>query len=196
VKIIGPSSPDEVFAIFLLADLDSKEEKAQILRDVLSTLGVGEEVLNPALDDVADSVRARALRKRILMRCHGGTLGGLILDEIEWYWAELQDHDPLLLMNTWEFKAWTNGTLLPQHAIDGFAKNRPLDSMTERIKNGESLPPCICLATDKSGPAVLLDGNGRAIALASVGRRPERILFGLSPGVTSWNFCPPPAVLS
>jgi hypothetical protein len=195
MKIVGPSSPDEVIATWLRADLDSKEIKAQTVRHRLLSLGVGEEALDPASQHATDASRPHVLRK-LLMMCHGNTVRELVLDEIDWSWAELRHDDPLFLMNYRDFREWTHGTLLPRDAIEGFAQNRPFDSLTARIRSGESLPPCICVALDASNPAVLLDGNGRAIAFASLGRHPELILLGLSPAVTSWYFYPPPSVLS
>ena len=144
MRVIGPSSADEVIALFLRADLDSKKIKAQTVRDALLSLGVGEEVLDPASHHATDASRPQALRK-LLMMCHGNTVRELVLDEIDWSWAELQHDDPLFLMYYRDFWEWTHGTLLPRDAIEGFAQSRPLDSLTARIKSGESLPPCICL---------------------------------------------------
>jgi len=190
MDIVAPSSADEMTSIWLRADLDSSESKSTTVQEALSTRGVGEEVLYPARDDEADSVGSPTLRQSILTSCHGATVRGLRLEEIEWSWAELQDDDPLSLMNYCDFHAWTHGSLLPSDAIEGFARNRPLDAITARIASGDPLPPCICVATNVSGPAVLLDGNGRAIAFAALGRRPKRIVLGLSPGVTNWYFYP------
>ncbi|MGA2528454.1 MAG: hypothetical protein ABSG36_04735 [Acidimicrobiales bacterium] len=190
MHIVAVSSPDEMISVFLRADLDSSEDKTTTLRKALSRRDVSAEVLDPVRDDQAGSSGSPALRQSILMDCHGLTVAGLSLETIAWSWAQLEDDDPLFLMNYWQFVEWTHGTLRPRDAIEGFTSNRHLASIIARITSGTTVPPCICVATDEGSPAVLLDGSGRATALANLGRYPTPIVLGISPGVRSWNFYP------
>jgi hypothetical protein len=197
VRVIGPSSEDEMVAVFLRGELDSDRFGAAIRR-ALERAGVSDRVLRaPELSDATEN----ALRRRLLTDTRAydirdGVFGGFP-DDVRWERVML-DRDELAGVRYIDWSYWVELSGGSRSPVDAARRIRegvtvfgvPSDGFVSAAEAVDDAWPELILAT--AGPRqalVVVEGHVRltAYVLAGEAAPPEvEALLGTSPRMRHW----------
>jgi hypothetical protein len=197
VRVIGPSSEDEMVAVFLRGELNS-DRFGTAIREALARAGAPDDVVTTP--DLADGSE-NALRRRLLTETRAyetrDGVFGRFPDAVSWQRVVLA-RDELVAVRYIDWDYWlelSGGSRSPVDAArrirDGVApygiSTDGFLAAAERV--GEGWPPLIVCTAGADEPLVLLEGHVRLTAYALAGdSAPDELgaLLGTSPRMAEW----------
>jgi hypothetical protein len=190
MKVIAPSSEDEMIASFIRAGLDSPGER-EALAKARDAAGLDEADARSL--DIADPALNK-LRREVLTKWFGwgqyeSVFGGMP-DDIEWHWAELTLDDLRKRVYTikWSFEAEYGTRQLARIAErnTGASAGPILDA----LRSGQTIEPVMLLAQPSLDRLVILEGHNRLEAFLTeptLVSFPLRVFLGISERVDEWS---------
>jgi hypothetical protein len=195
VRVLRPSSLDEMIAVFLSGELDSSRFGA-VLREAFARAGASTELVERP--DLSDPV-ANALRGRLLNETRGGLFGGFPPD-VRWEWVAVTRNE-LAEVRYIDYDYWvelSGGTRLPRDAVPpiragvevfGVSSDGFLEAADALARGDYPVPPLIVVTAGASRPVVVLEGHVRltAFMLRPEATPPElEVLCGTSATMPEW----------
>jgi hypothetical protein len=196
MRILRPSSEDEMIALFLRGELLSGHTGPAIQRALVDA-GVDPRVVREP--DVSDP-DANAIRRGLLTAARDYDAGGLFHgfpDDVRWEWAALTPEE-LMAVRYIDYSYWvelSGGTRLPtdgarrlREGVEPFGvPSTGFFELAEELAVGKRFSELILV----DGPAglVVLEGHARltAYALQPTAIPPElEVLVGTSPSMSEW----------
>ena len=198
--MLFPSTEDEVVREWVLAEVDSP-------RTGFRFDGLDHVLLRAPLEDV----KGCAYRRKHLGEQRGWRRNTFMFvnfpTDVSWWHVELDASDTVLTINHQDFLALTDGSRRPSDFVvykgdDGalvkgsVGMAESVEACVRSLAGGGDLPPCIYASLGTvcggsvscTGPMVIIEGHGRAIAQASSTWRLERALLAVSPRMRDWLF--------
>jgi hypothetical protein len=197
MRVVGPSSEDEMVAVFLRGELDSPRF-AGAIRDALARAGADAGlVTSPDLADPGEN----ALRRRLLTETRAyetrdGVFGGFPHD-VRWQRVVLA-REELADVRYIDWSYWlelSGGSRSPVDAArrihEGVAPfGVPSDGFLAAAEHvGGAWPELLLASAGEGGPVVVLEGHVRLTAYVLAGESaPDEIdaLLGTSPRMVDW----------
>ena len=192
---------DHMVAAFLKAEIGSPDFGRDCYLKELRRLLLGRALVDTP--DLANK-EANAVRKELLGICGRGYPDAYLFQgwpqDVEWWKAEVT---PAKLA---DFKfcndgAWirlSGGSRLVRDGVANLDRiqapddlNAKIKAVGRRVQEGHPLPELLLVATAKTAPVVVMEGNKRAAAYVLAGKaapNPILALAGFSPKLTSWRF--------
>ena len=196
MRVIGPSSEDEMVALFLRGELAS-ERFGRTIRQALRAEGADPTLLEaPALHDAdANGVRHRLLA---VTRAYGrdeGLFSGFPAD-VRWE-RVLLGEDDLAALRYIDYDYWVELSGGSRRVADGAPNAQagaapfgvPSDGFLElasAIAAGARVPEPILVTAGPDDPVVVLEGHVRVTAYALAGIAVGEALLGTSPAMRRW----------
>jgi hypothetical protein len=197
MRVIGPSSEEEMIAVFLRGELAS-DRFGGAIREALARAGAQDDVVTmPDLGDEAEN----AVRRLLLTETRAyGTRDGVFSgfpDDVRWQRVVLA-RDELVAVRYIDWDYWlelSGGSRSPVESARriraGFA---PYGISTDGFlvaaeRVGERWPALIVCTSGEEQPLVLLEGHVRLTAYALAGgAAPDEVaaLLGTSPRMSDW----------
>ena len=199
MRVIGPSSEDEMVALFLRTELASARF-GHVVRAALDSERADETLVTEA--DLSDPA-ANAARRRVLGLARGyrrdeGLFGGFP-DEVRWERVGLTVDD-LRTIRYIDYDYWVELAGGSRLALDGARNARagvaPFDissegfhAMADALAAGATAPELLIVTSGPSQPLVVLEGHVRLTAYLL---RPDAVrgeveaLLGTSPALARW----------
>ena len=196
MRIVGPSSEDEMIASFIRAGFDSPRER-NALAQACNALGLSEpaarslNITDPALN---------GLRRDVLTSWFGwgkyeSVFGGMP-DDIQWMWAELTEQDLRECVYTikWSFEADYGTRQLARVVEINRARNAETFStqILDALRSGQIIEPPMLLTDSDMERLVILEGHNRLEAFLFDPTQvtfPLRVFLGTSPRICEWSEC-------
>jgi len=203
MRLIQPSSADEMVASFLRAEIDSDVWGAGNVVPRLAAHGWPETLVRqPDLTDPqANRDRAQLLGEYRGWQTGTYLFGGFPADVV-WHQAEMDRAEVAEVLGA-RFPTWLELSGVSRRVADsasatvvGPILNRDAANMARRAnlvarryREGELLEPPIVVATMSANAIVAVEGHTRLVAWA-VAERPEplRVILGLSDRISEWSF--------
>lgn len=194
MRLLSPSSNEEMVAVFLLGELDSPRF-AETIQAALRDRKLSKALIEkPNLDSSAEN----AQRAAILLEYRPWLVDFGLLKEwppnAMWHWAELNRED-IENLHYVTYSYWdelSSGTHLVQDGAKSVKAGRVVfevgnDNFWEvarRIDAGETMRPIIILSDGERGPHTVIEGHTRATSylLADHAPRTVHALFGITQG--------------
>jgi hypothetical protein len=199
VRVVAPSSEDEMIATFLRAEIDS-DRFGSVLAAALRREGADARVLtSPALDnDDENTLRRQLLEETRAYVRREGLFGGFPPD-VRWQRVALT-RDELAAVRYIEYDYWvelSGGTRRPRDAAERIragiqifrVPNDGFFDAAAALDAGAQWPELIVVSAAAEGGDVVLEGHARltAFALAPDAVPAEiEVLRGYSPGIAAW----------
>lgn len=183
MQILSKSSKDEMVALFLKEELNSKRFRDTLL-GIIKKANIDESlILNYNLKNANEN----KIRKLILKEYRGYENNTGIFENfpknIEWFWAELSLQD-ILNIKYIDYDYWvelTNGTRYVEDSKENILKgkeifgvsNQPFIDGANYLKQGKKFDPIILLASKENNKElIVLEGHSRLTSMILV---PESI---------------------
>jgi hypothetical protein len=196
MRMVGPSSEEEMIAAFLKAEIDSPRFQNQFILPKLGMDGRDRRIVDAPnlLDSEENNYRAELLQGRgYVSRSH--SFAGFPRDVI-WSKVLLEEAD-FRSIKYGNWPAWvkfSNGTRWTWQAAENFRLGRicgetlqDIFGTIRRLVAGERLPPLILVAESASAPhLVLLEGHVRATSFLLAGGPPLDAILGYSKNMDQW----------
>ena len=188
MKLTEPVSEDHMVAAFLKAEI-----QRDCFREYLQALG-GDSALIDA-PDLTDEF-ANGMRRRLLLACRGGLFRAWP-DDVLWWKVQVAPAE-LANFRFIYYPAWnefSSGSRLVRDSVANVNRienpGAKVKELAQLVRQGRRFPDLVLVATTRTAPVVIMEGNTRAAAYALAGSdapNPISALAGFSPNFAAWPF--------
>jgi hypothetical protein len=200
MRVVGPSSEDEMVAVFLRGELSSSRFGPHIRRALLEVEVQERVIADPRVDDEAENdARRRVLDHTRAYSRKEGLFGGFPGD-VTWQRVALTAED-LAKVRYIDYDYWIELSGGSRLALDGARNARAgaapfgvssdgFVELAEELAAGARFPELILVTASPAEPVVVLEGHARLTAYLM---RPDAVpdefeaLLGTSPAMAGWG---------
>jgi len=199
VRLLHPTTEDEMIALFLRTEITSQRFDAEIVA-LLERGSIDRRIIeNP---DTANTEENR-IRCRLLGDFRGYGQNRALFEDfpetVEWHWVAL-NRDEVARIRYINYSYWnelSGGSRLPKDAALAIRAGREIYrqsnagflKMAEALRNGAELPPLILVGASLNSEWTVLEGHARLTAYAlepDCIPEPMEVLIGFAPEFAAW----------